>query len=178
MGSERRAGPGGSAVAMSQRVSILKRAEQSGIPLLIARLVLGGTFIYMGVMKVFHPIEFLKQVRMYEMLPESTGVFLNSAAIVLPWLEIVCGLVLILGVYLRGASLLLALMLCVFTAAIFVRTLNVMDAEGISFFSVKFDCGCGSGVVVTYRKMLANLGLFVLALIALFSRSRRFCPAL
>jgi uncharacterized membrane protein YphA (DoxX/SURF4 family) len=161
---------------MPDKEPFLRRADQSGFPLLFARLVLGGTFILMGVMKVFHPVEFLKQVRMYEMLPESTGVFLNSAAIVLPWVEIICGVVLILGVYLRGASLLIALMLCVFTAAILVRTLGVMGAEGVSFFSVEFDCGCGAGVVVTYRKMLANVGLFVLALMALLSRSRRFCP--
>ena len=162
---------------MSEKVSIIRRADRSGLPLLAARLIVGGTFIYMGLLKALDPVAFLKNVRLYEMLPESPGIFVNAVAIVFPWLEIVCGLVLILGVYLRGAALVAAVMLSVFTPAILLRTMDLAAAGGISFFKVAFDCGCGTGVVVAWQKVLTNLGLFFLALLALLSRSRRFCPS-
>ncbi len=163
---------------MAANPSILRRADETGIPLLIARLILGVVFIYMGLQKVGHPIEFLKQIRLYEMVPESPAIFLNAIAVVLPWLEILCGIVLILGLYLRGAAAWLALMLCLFTPAILLRTLAIRAETGTPFFQIAFDCGCGTGVVVAWSKMLGNVGMLVLSLVIMFSGSRRFCMAL
>lgn len=155
--------------------SLVRRLDDSGIPLLLARLGLGYMFIWMGLNKVGHPMEFLKQIHLYEMLPESPGLYMNATAIVLPWLEIICGLALILGVYLRGAALTIALMLAVFTPAILMRALAIQTAEGTPFFEIAFDCGCGSGVVITWKKLAENSGLFLAALIPLLSRSRFLC---
>ena len=160
---------------MERRESILRRLDQSGIPLLAARLSLAATFIYMGTMKIREPFDFLKQVRMYHMLPESPPEFLNATAVVLPWLEIVAGVALVGGVFVRGAAAMLAAMLCVFTPAILLRALSIRAEKAISLFQVVFDCGCGSGPVVIWTKLLVNLGLLALAVIALLSQSRRFC---
>ena len=149
--------------------------DGSGIPLLLARLVLAATFIYMGVIKLGEPFDFLKQLRMYHMLPESPPLFMNTTAIVLPWLEIVAGVALIIGFSLRGAAAMIGIMLCVFTPAILVRALAIQAEKGISFFEIAFDCGCGSGPVVIWTKLLTNAGLFALVVIALWSRSRRYC---
>ena len=149
--------------------------DGSGIPLLLARLVLAAMFIYMGVIKLTEPFDFLKQVRMYHMLPESPPLFMNTTAIVLPWLEIVAGIALIIGFSLRGAAAMIGIMLCVFTPAILVRALAIQAEKGISFFEIAFDCGCGSGSVVIWTKLLTNAGLFALVVIALSSRSRRYC---
>jgi len=162
---------------MSGKRSWIRRLDASGVPLLIARVILGVIFIYMGSMKFGSPFEFLKQVRQYEMLPETPAIYLNATAIVLPWLEIVAGVALLIGLRIRGAAVAIALMLLVFTHAILIRGLHILSEQGGSFFDVVFDCGCGSGPVTIWIKLLGNVGFFVLTTVVLFSRSRRFCLA-
>lgn len=155
--------------------SALRRADRSGIPLLIVRLVLGVTFIYMGTNKLVDPIAFMKAIRQYQMLPDVPGIYINLASVVLPWMEVFAGTALLLGVHIRGAALAIVIMLAVFSPAVYFRALEIQREMPQSFFDIKFDCGCGSGVEVIWTKLLSNLGLFVLALAGLFSKSRRFC---
>jgi len=152
----------------------LGRLDATGVPLLIARLVLAYMFITMGAAKLADPITFLKLVRMYEIVPEHPPHFLNSIAVMLPWFEIVTGTALLIGILLRGAALTQLLMLVPFTFAVLRRTMHIMQAEGKVFTDVKFDCGCGGGEEIIWRKVLINAALFVLALYVFFSRSRRF----
>lgn len=159
---------------MSAKPSILRRIDENGIGPLVIRLALGGYFVYMGVMKISDPVEFLKLVRLYGMLPETPPYLLNTTAIVLPWLEVVCGLALIVGIGIRGAGALIALMLAVFTPAIFLRAMAIHQAEGTPFLQIAFDCGCGTGVVVIWKKLLSNFICFGVAILAVLSRSRRF----
>lgn len=157
--------------------SFLRRLDAASIPLsVIIRVILGGYFIYAGINKAIDPIDFLKAIRTYGALPESPPFFLNATAIVLPWLEIVCGVGLVLGVLRRGAGLTIALMLCVFTPAILFRALAIMNEQGLSFFAVEFDCGCGTGREIIWIKLLKNSGLLLLALWTVFSASRAWEP--
>lgn len=160
---------------VNEQRSWIRRFDESGIPLLAVRLVLGGLFIWMGANKVGHPVDFLKEIREYHALPESPAIFLNATAIVLPWLEVVAGSALILGIFIRGAAATFALMLAVFTPAILLRALDIRAQTGTPFFDISFDCGCGAGVVVTWKKLLENSGLFLLSLYGMLSLSRRFC---
>lgn len=156
----------------SAEQSILRRLDASGVPLLLARLVLGGLFIWMGLAKISDPVAFLKVMRQYDIV--SAPLILNSTAIALPWIEVVSGLAMILGLFTRGAAATMAIMLAVFTPAILVRTFAIIGETGASFFDVQFDCGCGGGEVVIWKKTLENIGLFLLCLLALCSCSRRF----
>jgi len=151
-----------------------RKLLDSGWPQLIARFLLGGVFIYMGILKLGDPMEFLKVIRQYRALPETPPIFLNASAIVLPWLEVICGTGLILGMSMRGASLIASIMLAVFTPAILMRGLEIRAQENISFFQVAFDCGCGTGVVVTWKKLLENVTLFSLAVFVLVAARDRF----
>jgi len=160
---------------MNGNGSWLRRIDETGVPLLFARVILAATFLYMGSMKVGEPFDFLKQIRQYQMLPETPPIYLNATAIVLPWLEIVAGAALLIGLRFRGAAAAIALMLLVFTPAILIRALHIQAEKGISFFDIVFDCGCGSGPVTIWTKLLANIGLFTLAMLALVSRSRKLC---
>ncbi|GAG48594.1 unnamed protein product, partial [marine sediment metagenome] len=137
---------------MPVKESIIRRLDESGVPLLVVRLVLGGLFVYTGLVKVGDPIDFLKLIHEYDVLPESPAIFVNTVAIVLPWVEIVTGAALILGVFLRGAAATIALMFVAFTPAIFLRAMSIHAAEGTPFFDISFDCGCGTGVVVVWTK--------------------------
>ena len=152
-----------------------RRLDQSGALLLPARVVLAATFLWMGTNKLNEPFDFLKQLRLYHMLPTEPPIFMNATTIVLPWLEIVVGVALLLGLRLRGAAAVIAVMLCVFTPAILIRTLHIRAEEGTPFFQIAFDCGCGTGVVTVWTKLLGNVGLLALALVAMLSRSERFC---
>ena len=154
--------------------SFVRRADESGIPLLLIRLVLGGLFIYMGAMKIADPVDFLRMIRAYGIAPETPPYFLNGIAIVLPWLEVVCGIAIVLGLWVRGATALIVIMLLVFTPVVLFRALQIYSAEGTPFFKIAFDCGCGAGVEIIWIKLCKNTGLLLLSLLALLSRSRRF----
>ncbi len=161
---------------MTDRPSFIRRVDESGILLLVLRLFLGIYFVRTGIVKALDPVEFLKGVRMYGLLPESPAIYLNLTAVVLPWLEIVCGIALVLGTRIRGAAVQIGVMLVVFMPAISLRAMEMLQANpGLSFFDVQFDCGCGTGVEIIWIKLLKNTGLLVLALLILVARSRRFC---
>ena len=121
----------------------------------LGRVALGALFIYMGLSKTIHPVDFLKLLRQYELT--EVPWLLNSVAATLPWFEIFCGMLLVAGVGVRGVSLILAILLAAFTAVVFHRALGLHAALAIPFCAVKFDCGCGSGEVFICRKLVENL---------------------
>ena len=121
---------------------------------LLLRWVIGGLFIYMGMNKVLHPVEFLKLVRQYEMVQQPW--LLNSLAGVLPWFEVFCGALLVAGVWRRGAACVAVLMLVPFTIIVARRALAIHAEQGTPFCDIKFDCGCGAGEVVICHKLLEN----------------------
>ena len=139
----------------------------------LARWLVGGLFIYMGLNKALHPVEFLKLVRAYEMV--GNPFVLNSIAAALPWFEVFCGCLLVAGVAVRGSALIMVLMLVPFTLLILRRALGVAAAEHIPFTAVKFDCGCGTGPVVIWKKLIENSGLLLLSCWLVSSSRNRFC---
>src|ERR1051325_5492878 len=89
----------------------------------LARFVLGGLFIYMGLNKALHPVEFLKLLRQYDVLHHY--LLLNLVASTLPWFEMFCGLLLLLGVAVRGTAVMLVAMLIPFTVMVLMRALAI-----------------------------------------------------
>jgi len=158
----------------------IRRLDATGIPLLLARLGVGGMFAYLAYMKLRDPINFLKLTHEYGVVPPDQPIVLNLIAVGLPWLELVCAAALLLGVGRRGAALLVTGMLLFFTPMLFLRAWGLHTAVGsafATFCAVKFDCGCGTGEVFICPKLVENVALLSGALIALFSRSQRFCLA-
>lgn len=135
---------------------------------MLARWLLGGLFIYMGLSKALHPVEFLKLVRQYNITDQYF--VLNFIASTLPWFEVFCGLLLVLGVSVRAAALLLVAMLIPFTLLILRRALAIHGAQHIPFCAIKFDCGCGAGEVLICRKLIENTLLTALAAWLVFWR--------
>jgi len=139
----------------------------------LARWLLGGLFVYMGLNKALHPAVFLKLVWMYDLV--HTPWLLNSIAAALPWFEIICGLLLLAGVAVRGAAVMLIGMLVPFTLIVLRRALAIQSASAIAFCAVKFDCGCGTGEVFICRKLVENSILILLSCWLLTGRGRGFC---
>ncbi|MDR3555134.1 MAG: MauE/DoxX family redox-associated membrane protein [Syntrophobacteraceae bacterium] len=98
---------------------------------LSSRLLLGAVFVLAGADKLFHPGEFAGIISNYQILPDH---LVNIAAVVLPWLETLVGLLILAGWWLPGALALADSLLIVFLVA-----LGLAAARGIDI-----DCGCFS----------------------------------
>jgi len=99
--------------------------------LIVSRLILGGIFIYASIDKIAHPDQFAEIVYNYKLMP---GMAVNIMAIVLPWVELVAGLFLVLGIWVKDSAAILGALLLVFIGAISVNLARGLD----------FDCGCFS----------------------------------
>ena len=109
-----------------------ERAEpraRSAIVWRILAIIVGALFIYAGALKVWDPVRFAGDIQNYHVLPWTVNVGL---AFYLPWLEIFCGLALILRRLYSGALALLFALLVVFLGATIAA-----KARGIDI-----SCGC------------------------------------
>ena len=99
---------------------------------LVARLVTGGVWIVAGALKLPHPADSVRAVRAYDLLPEAV---VPAIGHLLPVVEVVIGLCLVVGVLVRGTSLVSALLFLAFIIGI-----SSAWARGLSI-----DCGCFGG---------------------------------
>ena len=111
---------------------------------LILRLVVGGVFIAAGVLKVLQPATFAADIGNYRLLPHEA---INLLAITLPWIEVVAGLLLVLGAWRRASASMIAVMLIVFLLAIGQALARGLDVR----------CGC-FGTVEARKVGLLALG--------------------
>jgi uncharacterized membrane protein YphA (DoxX/SURF4 family) len=132
---------------------------------------LGAAFVYLGLNKALHPVDFLKLMQQYDLT--QNALLLNSIAAGLPWFEVFCGLLLLTGVAVRGTALTLLLMLVPFTLLVLHQALLLQAAQAIPFCAVKFDCGCGTGEEFICRKLLENFLLILLSVWLLAGRGRQ-----
>lgn len=95
----------------------------------LARLVVGGVWLYAGALKLPHPDTSVTAVRSYQLLPTGTAEVVGH---VLPMLEIVLGACLVLGLLVRFSGAVSALLLVAFVIGI------------VSVWSrgIAIDCGC------------------------------------
>lgn len=84
-------------------------------PLQLLRWLLGGLMLWAAVSKLANPTEFLGSIYAYELpLPRP---LLQTAAVVLPWVELLCGLLLLAGFWSQTALLIVTTLLVVFVIA-------------------------------------------------------------
>ena len=98
---------------------------------LIFRVILGVIFIYASLDKIAHPEQFARIIYNYKILPPF---LINVFAITLPWVELIAGLFLILGIFTESAALLICFLLIVFIIA---TSINL-------FRGIDLNCGCFS----------------------------------
>ena len=123
----------------------------------VARLGLAAVFLVSGVLKAVDPDAAYVAVRAYDVLPKA-GVALVAG--ILPWLEVVLGLLLLVGLATRVVAVASAGLLVVFIAGV-----TQAWARGRSI-----DCGCfgGGGAVdpgqTTYGlELLRDAGFLLMA---------------
>ncbi len=140
--------------------------------LLAFRVIVASVFIYAALQKIGKPLLFADEIEMYKVLRH--GPLLYLSAIILPWMELLCGLALLTGIFMRGAALLFAAMNLVFIVVIANRTVAIMAADGTPLRQIYFDCGCGFGPVYAWKKLIEDTGFLVFSVAILFSPAYRF----
>ena len=94
-----------------------------------AQMILGFLFVAAALPKVVDPPSFAHMIYNYRLVP---GPLVNLMALTMPWIELMAGMALLLGLWRRSATALIALLLVIFIVAI---TINLARGNVI-------DCGC------------------------------------
>ena len=139
--------------------------------LLVLRLVLAAVFIYAAVHKIGRPLAFADEIHTYGVVDYGPPLYLM--AVVLPWLELLCGLSLVTGVFIRGSALVLLGLNAMFLAVIAKKTAGFMHI-GTPFMKVYFDCGCGFGATFAWKKLLEDALYVIIAAVLLAAPLHRF----
>ncbi|MEO6694227.1 MAG: MauE/DoxX family redox-associated membrane protein [Ignavibacteria bacterium] len=83
--------------------------------LIALRIIVGGIFIYASLDKLLNQEMFSKAIYNYKFLP---GIFINFFAITIPYIELIAGIFLISGIFKRGSSLIISILLILFIVAL------------------------------------------------------------
>ena len=123
----------------------------------ITRTVIGLVFLIAALAKLANVPWLAIEVHNYHLAPLWSE---NLVAIVLPWIELVAGLALVLGVRARAGGVVAFALMLMFTVAVAIAWARGLD----------FNCGCfgklGAGRIGA-QKFAENLGLTALAALAM-----------
>jgi uncharacterized membrane protein YphA (DoxX/SURF4 family) len=131
----------------------------------LARLTLAGVFLYAGWVKANDVVAFAGSVANYEILPYSLN-YLVAAT--LPYVELLCGVLLLINQRVRPAALVLGGL-----NVVFMITLVSVLARGLDI-----DCGCfdpsGESGTTAGQALVRDVGLMVLIVLTYTLRGRSF----
>lgn len=119
----------------------------------VCQIATGLLFLAAGLAKIGDLATFAGQLHNYRIAPIWSE---NLLAMTVPWIEVVAGLALVVGIRPRSGAVLATAMLAVFTLAVAAAWARGLD----------FECGCfgkGSASRIGARKLLENLGMLALA---------------
>ena len=137
------------------------RGRTDALAALIAVRLVGLMFIMASLHKIAVPAQFAAIVDNYHLLPP---LMINFTAVTLPWVELVCGALLVLGVARDGSALVLAGLTLLFIVAISFNMIRGLE----------FDCGCfGSGHTPPWRLLMRDFGLLLCCVPALYGRAQK-----
>ncbi len=124
-----------------------------------SRLIVGGIFIWAGVLKIIDPLEFAQTITNYRVFPRWLAFAL---ALILPWAEVLSAALLISGVLRRSSALLIALMLTGFIGLVASAVWRGIDTA----------CGCFGSLSskADLRLILMDAVLLLLTLNVLLAR--------
>jgi len=146
----------------------LRRLIDNDYLTMFSRLFIGVVLIYASFYKVIDPGSFARSIWFYHMVP---GDLINLMALILPWLELLCGLALIFGVHYRGAVIWANIMTIVFIIALYSTI----------YRGLSIDCGCfkasGSAAYKAWRSLAMDLVMLIFTVQMYFSRSKKWLLA-
>ena len=108
---------------------------------LLLRVYVGGVFIYASMYKINYPGEFAETIASYQLVPYWA---VNFMALVMPWAELVSGILMVLGVRTKAAAAAIGGMLVMFSLAILITLLRGIPIGCGCFTSVEDPLGWGT----------------------------------
>ncbi|MCB9209900.1 MAG: DoxX family membrane protein [Ignavibacteriales bacterium] len=123
----------------------------------ITRIYLALVFILSGLDKINNLEAFAVSIENYKILPIES---INIIAIVIPWMELVAGALLLIGLYIKENSLIITTLLLIFTVAIISAIARNLD----------IDCGCQGtfdGQKVGTLKLIENFSLMIVGYLSI-----------
>jgi putative oxidoreductase len=132
------------------------------VVLLLFQVVVGGLFVYAGVLKIADPLGFAQDIENYRLVPRAIA-FLT--ALVLPWVETLAGAALVVGLFKRTSAGLISVML-----GMFIGLVAVTMARGLDV-----DCGCFGALSrkAGWTLLLEDALMLFMAVQVAFSRPSR-----
>lgn len=126
--------------------------------LLSFRLIVGAVFIWAGILKILDVLGFAQSIANYRIFPLWLSFFL---ALILPWIEVICGAFLVFGLFRRSSALLLSGLLAAFLLLVIITIARGIDV----------DCGCFGSFSrkVDYTLLLTDCILLFFSLNVFFS---------
>lgn len=124
-----------------RRSGWLKTAMSHPVLGLVLRVYVGGVFIYASMYKINYPGEFAETIASYQLVPFWA---VNLMALVMPWAELVSGVLMVLGVRTRSAAAAIGGMLVMFSLAIMITLLRGIPIGCGCFTSVEEPLGWGT----------------------------------
>jgi len=114
------------------------------------QIALGAIFIVAALPKISDPPSFAHMIYNYRLVP---GGLINLSALVMPWIELLAGLALVLGVWVRPARWIVTALLVTFIIAI---SINLLRDNAI-------DCGCFdvSAANLTHEERIRDMWLVI-----------------
>lgn len=133
--------------------SFVKRVLTSEHLSIALRIYLGYFFIYASLSKIPYPAQFAEAIANYRLIPY---MFLNLVALILPWIELVAGLFLIIGLKSRSSTIVIGLLLIMFDVMILVNM----------HWGAPITCGCYDtvGEPIGWKKVSENALMLLFAI--------------
>ncbi len=122
------------------------------------RIYLGVVFIAACLYKIADPQEFALSIATYGILPVE---LVNPMAIMLPWIELICGIALILGFWTKASALAISGMMVMFITALVIALSKHLQMSCGCFASAEAGDDINYLTVIRDSLWLAG-GLFVL----------------
>ncbi|MBW2091671.1 MAG: DoxX family membrane protein [Deltaproteobacteria bacterium] len=124
---------------------------------LALRLIVGFYFIYASMSKIPYPTQFAEAVAAYRVFPYWS---IPLIAVIVPWLELICGLFLILGLMTRATAITIVLLFLSFNVLIGINVLR----------NAPITCGCFDtvGEPISWWKITKNTFWLILTVQVFF----------
>lgn len=141
---------------------MIKKIISNQYLLFLFRVILGLIFIYSGIIKIIDTQGFSNSIYNYKLLPD---LLINFLAVILPWIELITGLLLLLGITIKENALIINALLIIFIIAIIINLFRGLD----------INCGCfgtGNGTKIGLTKLIENFLLLIMGILLMIFDSR------